>query len=59
MSLSKAKNRERMRLTRSCVQPKYPLGILYPDGRVRLEDMSLVQPKQCERVNLFVQPKHR
>jgi hypothetical protein len=54
MPLSKVKNRERMRLSRqTCVQPKYPLGFLYPDGRVRLPDMTVVQPKSCQMVKLW------
>ncbi len=53
MPLSKKRDAERKRQERQAhVQPKYKQGYLYPDGRVRLEDMSLVQPKQCERVLL-------
>jgi len=35
------------------LQPNYPAGTLCPDGRVRLPDMSLVQPEQCEVIKLF------
>ena len=35
-------------------QPKHPLGYLYPDGRVRLPNMSLVQPNQCEEVKIWI-----
>jgi len=51
--LSHARDAERKRLARACVQPKYPLGILYLDGRTRLPDMSLVQPNRCEVIKLF------
>ena len=63
MPLSKERDRERKKLERQAhVQPKYEQGFLYPDGRVRLEDMSVVQPKQCHQVKLYkpqsyVQPK--
>jgi len=49
--LSKAKNRERMKQAR--VQPKYPVGYMWPDGRCRLPDMRLVQPKDCQMVGII------
>ena len=64
MPLSKAKQAEfqkerRKRLKLSCVIPsiesvipKYPQGVLYPDGRIRLPDMTCVIPKS----NLNAQP---
>lgn len=54
MPLSKEKNKERMRLLRAHVQPKYEQGFLYLDGRVRIEDMSVVQPKQCQHIHLVM-----
>ena len=51
MPLSKARDKERRRLERY-VQPKYPIGLFYPDGRVRIPEMIVVQPKQCEQVKL-------
>jgi len=63
MPLSKAKQAEWMREYRQrkysvipkpdTVIPKHPLGLLYPDGRTRLPDMSLVQPKHCLEVKLW------
>ena len=35
------------------VIPKYSIGYLYPDGRVRLEDKAIVQPNQCQKVELY------
>ncbi len=35
------------------VIPKYAVGYLYPDGRTRLEDMTVVQPEQCGSVKLW------
>ena len=55
MPLSKKRNRERMQTLRAVqpsVQPKYEVGYLYPDGRVRLPDMSLVQPNQCVTIKM-------
>ncbi len=53
MPLSKERDEERKRLVRAYVQPKYQQGYLYPDGRVRLEDMSVVQPNQCFNVKII------
>ena len=60
MPLSKARMRERKRLDRLDVKPKqiqhipkYDIGYLYPDGRVRLEDMRLVKPNQCLVVKMW------
>lgn len=39
-----------LRLENGKLQPKYPIGYLYPDGRVRLEDMTVVQPKECHKI---------
>lgn len=39
------------------VIPKYSIGYLYIDGRVRLPDMKVVQPNECEECRIYVQPK--
>ena len=58
--MSKARMNERKREDRAVVKPnsidvkpRYPLGILYPDGRVRLPDMTLVLPIQCDKVTPY------
>ena len=35
----------------------FPLGILYPDGRVRLPDGAIVTPYQCQKVKPYEKPK--
>ena len=41
------------------VIPKYDKGIMYPDGRMRLEDMTVVQPNQVSSFSVFNYSKSR
>jgi len=34
------------------VIPKYPIGYMWPDGRCRLPDMTVVIPNQCQEFKI-------
>ena len=36
------------------VKPKHDMCYLYPDGGMRLGDMSLVKPNQCTKFNIVI-----